>query len=82
MQVQEEDTVYENKNHIWGFTGGHKEGYQLFCVTRWKTSLNETGHQNYNLSDLRASMETIIWGHSTTEHYYSGPPLQGYAGRQ
>ena len=53
-----------------------------FFVSLDRKSLNGTGHQSYNLSDLRTSVVTIIWGHSTTKHYYSGPPLQGYAGHQ
>ena len=75
-QLKEEDIIYEN--HIWGLTGGHKEGYQLFVSLHIKL--------------LQMELETgaiisVILEHQWKQLFgdkvpYSGPLLQGYAGHQ
>lgn len=77
-QVQEDDT-YEN--HIWGLTGGHKEGYPLLVSINGKHLAMEldTGATVLVMSETQWHS---LFKDTVQLEPYTGPVLCGYSGHQ
>ena len=77
--MQEEDIIYEN--HIWGLTGGHREGYQLFVSLDGKPLQMELDTRAIISVISEHQWKQLFRGTVPLEHY-SGSPLQGYTGHK
>ena len=78
-QLQTDEAVEEN--HVWGITGGHKEGYRVQVFINGKAVQMELD-TGATVSVISEQEWTRLFPATSNLKPYTGKPLRGYSGKQ